>query len=325
MDKISVSQSKVKTWRRCRRAYHYKYVENLTKKRTSRPLQFGRLVHEMIEAHANAEDPFELLNKIELEKGKMFRAEREMYGDIINDIRTIMVEYFDYWKDDTLVYLRKNKKSAEHEFEIEILDGIYFKGKIDAIAKSKKMKWLVEHKTFTRMPTEDHRWRNIQSCVYVRALDVLGWNVEGTCWDYVKSKPPTKPEILKSGAMSTKMIDSLPGAVMSVLEENELDPKLYDEFIAVMRKNRPSYFQRIYTPTKKLIVDSIFEDFKATAIEISELHGKSKTRTIDLHCDYCDYESICRAELIGLDSDFVKEREYTKDEKAGSEEPIKNE
>jgi hypothetical protein len=149
--------------------------------------------------------------------------------------------------------------------------------------------------------------------------------VDGTCWDYVKSKPPTKPEILKSGAMSTKMIDSLPGAVMSVLEENGLDPKLYDEFIAVMRKNRPSYFQRIYTPTKKIIVDEIFEDFKATAIEISELHGKSNTRTIDLHCDYCDFEPICRAELLGLDGDFIKEREYTKDEKTGSEDTPQSE
>lgn len=315
MAQFSVSQSKVKSWRKCRRQYSYKYVEGLRPKKKKRPLQFGDLIHKMIEAHADAEDPFQLLDKIALEKGKMFAAEREMYGDIINDIRSIMTEYFDYWGESSLVYLRRNKKSAEHEFEIELFDGVSFKGKIDAVGKNNDLRCLVEHKTFTRMPSEDHRWRNIQSSVYIRALDILGWSVEATLWDYIKSKPPIKPDILKSGAMSTKVIDSLPNVIMGVIEQNNLDPSKYSEFIALIKNNRDSYFKRINTPVNKKIVDCVFDDFVSTAKEIVELHGKSQERTIDLHCDYCEFEPLCRAELLGMDVDFIKSREFSTNEK----------
>ncbi len=65
----------------------------------------------------------------------MFQEEYELYGDLINDIRNIMMEYFEYWGDDSLFYLRRGGRYAEHEFNIEIADGIIFTGKIDAIAK----------------------------------------------------------------------------------------------------------------------------------------------------------------------------------------------
>ena len=49
---MKVSQSKIKTWRQCKRAYWFKYVENLRKKTKSRPLEFGTIVHEMLTGHA---------------------------------------------------------------------------------------------------------------------------------------------------------------------------------------------------------------------------------------------------------------------------------
>lgn len=315
---FTVSQSKVKCWRKCRQAYQFKYVDLLKKRRIKRPFKFGGIVHKMLEAYANGDDPFDMLKQISFEDAKLFKAEKELYGDIVADIGMIMEEYFDYYPENHLIPLRKNKRSAEHPFEIEIEPGLSFKGIIDEVDKTPNgLKWLTDHKTFTKLPNEDHRWRNIQSSVYLRAIEMMGWwdNIAGTCWNYVKSKPPTRPEILKAGGMSEKKIDTLPITVRATLREHGLKVKSYPKLMKAAEDNRSNYFFRIFTPVTKKVVDNIFDGFIDTAREVAEYHGTKNDMNIDRHCEYCDYESICRAKLTGSDHEFVIEREYYKDEK----------
>lgn len=316
-----VSHSKLGTWRRCRQQYTYKYVEKLKKKRKSRPLQFGTMVHEMLECWINGDDPFELLDEMAKKQGKMFKSELEAYGDIVEDVRTIMTEYFAYHDEKSMMYLRRNGRGAEHKFEIELRDGIKLIGKIDAFGKTRNgLKWLVEHKSFTRMPNEDHRWRNIQSALYIRVNAILGWpSVDGTCWDYIRSKPPATPELLKSGKMSQRGIDTLPHRVLATLADRGLDPKEFDTLLKSAESNRSTYFQRIFNPVKRRVVDLLWDDMLETAEEMVMLHGKSSSRTIDRHCEWCDYEPLCRARLQGLDIDWIKEKEYYVDTKDHSQ------
>lgn len=312
--KINVSQSKVKTWRQCKRQYHYKFVELLRKKKIKRPFTFGRIVHEMIEAHAEGDDPFAVIDNLELEKGAYFRREVEMYGNILEDIRMIMTEYFDYW-GDSLVYIRKNKRSSEHEFRIELISGLWFTGRIDAVGKAKRMRWVVEHKTFSRMPSDDERWRSVQASVYFRALQIMGWpEPDGVLWDYVSSKPPAIPELLQSGKMSVKKTVTLPGVVRNFIAENKLDPKDYSEFLKTVEARRSDYFIRWFNPVKRHVVQSVWDDFLETAIEIAEQHGTKKARNIGRHCGWCDYENPCRAEMQGSDVDFILSREYVRED-----------
>ncbi len=307
-----ISQSKMSLWQKCRRAYHYRYVEKLRRKRVSRPLQFGRIVHQMLEADANGDDPFAVLDKVAKEQGKLFRAEVEEYGDIVADVRVIMEDYFAHHGERSLVFIRKNGRAAEHEFEIELIDGINLTGKIDGVAKTpNKLRWLVEHKSFSRMPNEDHRWRNLQSASYIRVMDILGWqSVDGTCWDYIKSKAPALPTTLKSGKVSQRGIDSLPTAILQYIENEGLELKDFKSMLVAVKHNRREWFPRIFTPVKKKVVDQTFRDVIETAREIAEMHGKTKARSLGRHCEWCDFEGLCRAEFLGLDVDHVKEKEY---------------
>lgn len=286
---------------------------------------FGRLVHDMIEAHANADDPFAVLKKANKEQGAMFRAEREEYGDILNDSRIIMTEYFDReWpKEKRLTYVRMNKKAAEHTFEVEIADGILVEGKIDNVATTpNRLRWLVEHKSFNRMPSEDHRWKDIQSNLYIRVIDMLGLKpVDGVCWDYIWSKPPGTPQILKDSTVSKKMIVTLPTKIKEFLAEHKFKEAQYKRLVEMAAQSRSAYFVRTMSTAKKKVVDFLFEQFVNTAIEISEKHGKVRGMTVDRHCDWCDFEPICRARLTGGDVDFVKKKEYTIHEKFEREEP----
>jgi len=309
---VKVSQSKIKTWRQCQFAYHQKYVELLRKKTIKRPFTFGGIVHELIEEQANNRDPFKKLDAIEAEKGKMFQEEYELYGDLINDIRNIMMEYFEYWGDDSLFYLRRGGRYAEHEFNIEIADGIIFTGKIDAIAKTaNKLVWVVEHKTFNRMPANDERWRNIQSAVYLKALQITGLaEADGMCWDYIHSGAPEVPRTLKSGKLSEAKLNTLPGVISRYAEEQGYDPNFSKKLIDAAQQNLSNYFIRVFTPINQSIVESVYKDFIDSAQELVENHGKKKVKNIGMHCKFCDYEPICRAELTGSDVDMIIKGQY---------------
>ena len=307
-----VSQSKVKTWRRCHYAYHLRYVERLRKKAKSRPLQFGTIIHQMLEADAEGDDPFAVLPRVLKEQGKLFAAEREMYGDILEDIRQIMSAYFDYWPEKDLKFERRDGKSGEHEFNIELFPGVIWNGKIDAIGRTpNKLRWLVENKTFNRKPSDDDRWRNLQSCTYIRANDMLGWpNADGMCWNYIGSKVPAKPGLLKDGAMSEKNIVTLPITVRETIKELGLKEKDHKGFIKRSEEHLSSWFQRIHTPVNTSVVDSVFEDFKFSILEMIDGHEKCKDKNIEKHCGWCDYNALCRAELEGNDVDYLKQKDY---------------
>lgn len=152
---INISQSKVKLWRQCRRAYHWKFVMMLQKKIRKRPFMFGGIVHDIIEAEAEGLDWNEVLDKIELDNKKLFKKEIAMYGNIIEDIRFIMTDYFDYWDGhpSQIKAIKHDGRRSEHEFRIELDDGLWFTGRIDMVGKAKGLRWVVEHKTFSRMPS----------------------------------------------------------------------------------------------------------------------------------------------------------------------------
>lgn len=308
---INVSQSKVKSWRNCRKQFYYKYVELLKKKKVKRPFTFGTIVHSMLEAFAEGDDPFEVLDKIELEKGAYFRREVEMYGNIIEDLRTIMRDYFDFWGEHSLIYIRKNKRSSEHEFRVEIESGLWFTGRIDGAGKARKMRWVVENKSFTRAPSEDERWRSVQAAVYFRAFEMMGWEqFDGVLWNYICSKPPTIPEMLKSGEWSQKKISTIPTRLREWAKENKVDLKKLPNLMESATENQSNYFFRVYNPVKFRVVDILFNDFLETAREIRDMFGKVQSRNIGRHCSWCDYEPLCRAELTGSDVEFLKSREY---------------
>lgn len=304
---FKVSNSKVKLWRRCRYAAHLKYVDKLRRRMKSRPLEFGTLVHGMLEDYINGNDPFQRTSSLVLTPQQL-----EEYGDIADDARLIMTEYFEHW-GDALDFVRMKGRSAEHHFEVEISKGILCTGKIDALAVTEnKLRWLMEHKTFKSMPNEDELWRNLQSSLYIRINNILGFKpLDGTLWDYIHSKRPALPKMKKSGGMSRKRLNTLPTALEEYFEKTgqQWGP-VQEKMVEDAKANRRHYFRRIFTPLKKDVVDQVFSGFVETAIEMRDALGKSKARCIDRHCSFCDYEPICRAELTGGDVDYVKEVEY---------------
>lgn len=312
---INISQSKVKSYRACRRQFYNKFVLGLMKKKIKRPFMFGTIVHNICEAQFEREDWEEVLNKIELEKGAYFRKEREMYGNIIQDIHFIMMDYFDYYEEhqNAVRPIKHDGRRSEHEFRIELEKGLWFTGKIDAVVKSRKMRWVMEHKTFSRMPSEDERWRSVQAAVYFRALEEMGFDsIDGVLWDYVSSKPLNVPgELTKTGKVSQRAIDSLPSRINAWLKEEGHKRKDFAKMLSDAEANRRNRFIRLYSPVKRPVVNMIWADFVDTSREIRDFYGKKKDQNIGRQCSWCDYQALCKAEATGSDVDWLIEREYT--------------
>lgn len=309
---LRVSNSRVGTWRRCHYAHYLKYVRKLAKKTKARPLVFGSIVHEMLEVHASGGDPFAKLAEIEKSQGKAFREQEEELGALIDDVRDIMTDYFQYWETvGDFDYIRIKGKSSEFLFEVEATPGITIIGYIDAFIKTKnKLKWLLENKTGKSIPNEDLRWKNLQSALYTRINDMLGRPpVDGTCWNFIRSKPPTVPQVLKSGKMSQRGIDSLPTRVFKTLKEHGLDPSDFTDMVNFAQSNCREYFNRVYSPVKKRVVDSLFADFMSTAQDIAR-EPEKKDKNIGRHCDWCDFRDICSAELRGTDAGFIEKQDF---------------
>lgn len=271
------------------------------------------MIHTLIESDLEGEDWREVLEGIELDNRKLFRREVEMYGEIITDIGFIMEDYLDHWKGSLKPIKHKGRRS-EHEFRIELDNGVWFTGKIDAVGKAKGLRWLVEHKSFSRMPSEDERWRSVQAAVYFRALEEMGFKeIDGVLWDYISSKPCNAPgELTPTGKLSTRKIDSLPPRIKAWRKEAGLKKKdpAFKKHLADAKANRANRFIRLYSPIKPRIVDNIWDDFVDTAKEIADNYGTKKDQNIDRHCSWCDFQALCKAEATGSDLEWILKREF---------------
>jgi hypothetical protein len=310
---LNISQSKVKLFRKCKRAYHYRYVEKLSSNKIAPPLSFGKIVHYILECKAQGIEA-DLDKFSEEELAGIGTNERILYQEILDNAQNIMVDYNHYWERSPLNHVEIDGSKAEHKIELKINDDITMVGIIDGIVEDDNgRKWLLEHKTGKREMSEEDKWRSLQNAVYYEAMERLDFPpVDGVIWDFILSKEPTKPKLLKSGDVSKAKIVTLPSTVESFIESN---PHLSDEDKQDLRAKSiiglSKYFKRSYNIKNSNVKKSLFDGFVETAEEIVRDHDKSKAMCIDQHCSWCPYRDLCRAELENADVDFVRERNYT--------------
>lgn len=326
MANIKLSQSSVKLWRKCKFAWAKKYIDRIIPKKKSRPFQVGIICHEMIEHEREGKDPFKVLDKYEKKLGKFFEEEREVYGDILNDIRVIMKGYYKHWKKKPLKSVKYKGKVAEHYIEVPLLPGIDFIAYFDEITFFKG-NWLTEHKTGKKEVSQEVRFWDIQSMIYLWAMRELGFKVKGILWNWIKSFPPTKPQQLKNGALSvSKNINTTWAVYREEIKRLGLKEKDYKEIKEAFEGAEERFYSRVRLPANEKVIETVLADFKATALEIqNERHNEVQPRSLNFMCVSCDYYLICQTEMRGYDAEDVKKKEYKTREKREREEPPKKE
>lgn len=319
---MEVSWSKIKTWRRCQAAYAYKYVEGLVPKRRAVQLLRGSIIGECLDVRAEMHPGKDLhwnevLDRYYKEYRRVIAEDPEQYGSLINDCANIMMRYTRQYEDEKLTYWAPPKgKPYEHRVEVELMPDVTFIGYIDKIPEDERGRfWIMDHKSHKKLPDENDRFVDLQLVFYSWAAPLSGLpKPAGVIWDYVRTKLPAVPEVLKSGELSKrKDIDTDEATYRTAIRQNGLREKDYADILAIIReKGTNRFFNRVQLPSpNKDLVRNVVNDARVTASEIMHLGGKARTRHMNMTCKQCQYFALCQAEVRGLDAGFIRETEYT--------------
>lgn len=312
MEELKISNSKVSTWRKCHMAYHYKYHEHLRPKKKGIALRRGSIIHECIEAYDSGRSwrkPFNSFAKQFYEE--TFKEEIAEIGDIPRMVEELMENYQALYDEDGLTYL-----GSEVHFELPLMPGVVIEGYLDALVEDEAgCVWPKETKTYKRNPNYDFLLLNTQSALYTWAVMEMGYKPKGTLWDIVRAKEPSRPAFTQKGEISKKGIDSTPYTVRKALREMGKDPKDYQDLID--KVSFDDFFRRYPVRVNHTVVKGIMEDFKSTAKEIQKQGHQLCDRNLGKGCSWCDYKPLCQAELMGLDTEYIRKKQFEIVEKEG--------
>lgn len=308
-----ISQSQIKTMRRCQKKHDYKHNQRLSKKMKAAPLFRGTILHEMIQAKCTGKNPYAVSQEYAAKYRKLFREQREEYGEtFMEDIDRIFAGWDRATVGDGLKY-----EFIEERGSTELESGTELAFIVDAIAVDKnKRRWLIDRKTHKAIPEDKARASDIQLVLYFWA-----WNrenpkkkLDGIMWDYLRTKPPTIPEVLKNGQLTQRAnIDTDFYTYAAEVTRLQLDPKLYRETLERLRgRGSMDFFERVTLPSPSAeLIKSIVDDADETASFIESFGEEAKTRNLTRNCSFdCEFYNLCQAELRGLDSDFVRKTDY---------------
>lgn len=320
---IFISPSKLKTRRMCDKKGDYKYNQKLRRKTKAAPLYRGSLIHRCLEEHYKGNDyrmPFQeaedLIDK-EVKAAKIFAEEATMYREIIEECKRIMRGYVVTWKsNDSKWIIHKTELAAT-----VVIPGtnIAVVVRIDGIIEDEMGIWALEHKTHKNLPDEEYRMLDVQSAIYCWALPIilpqLGLDPKrfmGLIFNYIRTKPPTKPELLKNGTLSKRKIDTDRATIIMACKEYGLDPHDYADMIKAA--DGRSYFDRHRLSKSPELIKNVLKDAIATATMFTAMTHFA--RNPGLQCSWgCEYKELCMAEMYGHDSAFIRQSLYDVEDK----------
>ena len=320
-----VSWSEIKTYQRCPKQWEYKYDQRLVPKGKARPLYLGSWGHAALETHYENGD-WKLGFNIYLDDyNKLFEEEREALetkrgrrGRPLPDIITqILKSYFWYHRDDGWKVV-----AVEQKFEVDTplkIGGkiVPFDGIIDLIIEDREGRlWVVDHKFVSSIPeANSFHGMDPQLMLYPWAAG-KAWKMDitGIIYNYVKSTPPTIPQVTKAGAISQRKINTDYPTLYRFLKSNGYDPGDFRDILLPLQKRSP-FLRRYRLPRTAQVTKEVLLDLLAVAKRRTE--STRRTRTITRECArQCSFHNLCRAELNGLDTSIMRKKYFTlKEEK----------
>jgi len=327
-DPLEVSQSTLKNWRRCHALYDYRYVQLIRRKKPVLQLIRGTMIGQCLDLLAqrrsNPKAPKweAALAPFQAKYDKLFTAEKEYYGDPINEVRAIISKYEVLYANDGLNYAKVKGGDAaggvaEYPIRVDLAPGIVFTGHIDKMPVDKQGRvWDMDHKSHKKIPQPEDRFSDLQQVLYQWAMPLSGYpKPAGVIWDYLRTKAPTVPEELKKGGLSQRQdIDTTWEVYEGEIKRLKLNPKDYKKMEGILKpRGLTDFYQRVPLPTPGAkMVENVVADAKATAIDVKQRGGADKTRSIDYTCRSCEFYNLCQTEFRGIDSSFIRKSEYEK-------------
>jgi len=315
---IELSFSKAKHFMRCKKRYDYRYNQKLTKKTKSLPLRRGSWIHECLETYYRDGDwKIGYEDYLKETWKKMFDEEKVEYGDLPQEIERIIKGYIKKYNKQDSQY---KVIAVEQEFEIQIPGtNVVLTGVIDLIIQDALGIWIIDHKSVKNIPTEEFRLTDTQLSIYYWVVQKLkpylkidkDTKISGVMFNYIRTKVPTKPQVLKNGGLSKrKDIDCDYDTYYNAIIENGLNPEDYLDMLALV-SNKKFYIRR-QLPKSSAMVKEVILDLIEIGENILDLKVKQRyPRNFTRDCSWdCEFKDLCISELHGHDIQFIIENEF---------------
>lgn len=314
-----VTHSMIKTMRRCSNQARYKYAMRLKPKRHKKPLKRGTWLHKLLEAHYNGEDWKEQHQELTAEWDQLMDEEKDYYGDLPRECARIMRAYMWHYKQDPWKVLE-----VEFVLEVELPDGTLYRAKIDLLVENQFGLWIVDHKSHKTLPGLNFRLLDAQSALYIWAALKNKLPVQGHIWNYLKTKPPTVPKLLKDGTrLSRAAIDTDYTTMATAVKRYKLDPADYAPTLKMLKSRRyvpgepqtsPFFLRSVLEKSPGMLKRVATAGFHTAKImhEYPFHKPDQVERSVDRSCDWmCDYTDICTIELFGGNMAPLLRQNYT--------------
>lgn len=312
------THSMMKTFRSCPQQAYYKYVLRLKPRVLGRPLRFGTWMHSLLETYYKGEDWEAKHDALTIEFSKLFDEEKEAIGDLPRDCKRTMKSYLWHYKEDPW-------KVHEVEFTLEVTlpDGAIYRLRLDMLVENQYGLWIVDHKNHKTLPNLDHRILDAQSALYIWAALKNKIPVQGHIWNYIRSKPPTVPELLKDGSrLSKRAIDTDFLTYAAALKRYGLEPSDYAQQLRTLKNQRykpgepqtSTFFRRDILEKSPKMLKRVATEAYMTHLRMHSYHWDrvdAIERNVGNHCRYmCSYTDLCTMELFGGNAQPLIRQKY---------------
>jgi RecB family exonuclease len=325
-----ISHSQLKSWRHCKQQWDYRYGQLLIPKRETRPLYFGNWFHTALQSYYEGKGWREGHEKYVEQYDRLTEDEQQLFDKgssrskgpwepLPLQIERAVRSYIWYYEKNPSTADGWKVVAVEIPFELEVVldDGrhVIIKGRIDLIVQDRFGKyWVVDHKTTTTIPAETaFHSMDPQQIIYPAAVEeTMGIKVEGVIYNYILSRPPSIPKMNKDGKTIAKQdikTDYL--TLYRFLKDHDRDPLEYSEVLAPLQAQSP-LLARYRLPRTASVTERILAESKWTAAEI--LDHETVTRNVTRQCDSCSYQQLCRADLFGLDTTYIREQFFVRED-----------
>lgn len=308
-----VTHSMIKSFRQCPRQTLYKQVDRLKPRITSLPLKRGTWMHFLLEEHHAGRDWMKMHRSLTAKYNEMFDEEKDAYGDLPTECRLLMEAYLWHYEADPWTV-----HETEFTVEAEFPDGTLYRGKVDALVENQFGLWIVDHKTHGTLPDHAFRLLDAQSALYLWAARKMGIPVEGFQWNYLRTKAPAKPVLLKDGSRLSKKMgetDYLTYTREIRRLKNEYGYRVNRENVEMQRRLKAQryvpgepqlspFFRRDILEKDDAMLKRVASEAYLTAKRMAQYPFTLRDaveRNVDMFkCTrFCSYRDICTVELMG--------------------------
>lgn len=318
---IALSHSSIKSFRRCKRQFYYKYVEGLEARMPSQPLKLGSWIHDLMEDYYKEKGWVDRHSELTDEFNNLTIDEREYYGDLPAQAQSLMAAYEHYWRKE---HDNWEVLHVEERFAVEAGDGSTLSFKPDLIVREKEsgLIGVWDHKSTKSLPDAEWRIQDLQSVIYPWGLGLAGIEVDYFGWNYLRTKTPTLPKENKDGRLSRRKIESEYYTLANFLLAHYGDKRKIPQYWRLelqSLKKRSNYFKRTRMVKDPVLVNRMISELDWTTQEIQGWIEFAKefpdddpwVRTVDRSCSWgCDFFDLCQTELLGQSGDFLRKRKY---------------